>query len=744
MRFGRKLRNSVYPEWKDKYVDYSKLKTILREDDDDRTWTEDDENKFTDELVNTELEKVASFQATTFKSLEERANQASEKLRDLAPEDGAPKGTITAGRFKEIEAELDAITNMTKELKKYSNINYTAFLKIVKKHDRKRGSNYKIRPMMQQRLSKRPFNSEQGYAPLLNRLSTMYYVVRQQLDETSEPGHSASEAQSQTQNGERYMAYKFWVHLDNLLEVRTFILRRLPVLIYSELASQGTDSQGDPTLNSLYFDSPDFTMYNQKVDRQVDASSIRIRWAGQLNAGPELVLEQKTIHENGSSEENRFAIKEKYVQAFIKGEYKMEKTVSKMERQGQPAAKIEEFKNTVDSIQKFVLENDLQPILRANYTRTAFQKPQDDKVRVSIDTNLAFIREDSIDLDRPCRSPGSWHRLDIDNSRMEYPFPNINQGEISRFPYAVLEIKVKEEGGKKQPQWVDDLMGSHLVHKSPRFSKFAHGVATLFEDNVNNLPFWLSEVETDIRQDPQEAFDQEEERKARKAEDELVVGSFRGTPKPSVSFEPTVKSPLSKSYMQDRMAAEERAGRQSGSDGKGKSRDTDTSQGTDELPDSRGGYGTLSSIIPSFSLSRYAQARREKNIPLPPGVTKPTQLIKDSGPLKVEPKVWLANERTYLKWQHICFLLGGFAVTFLNAAGDDNIKLGMGCAYLAVAAFAGAWGYYMHRRRRDMIIARSGKDFDNVIGPMIVSFALLLALILNFGLKVRAFHSLTV
>ncbi|TVY15526.1 Vacuolar transporter chaperone 2 [Lachnellula arida] len=734
MRFGRKLRNSVYEPWKDHYMNYSGLKKLLRDDEDDPRWTEDDENKFSDKLVNIELEKVASFQSSAFKSLEDRANRAGEKLRELAPEDGTSKGTITASRFKEIEDELDAITNETKELKKYSSINYTGFLKIVKKHDRKRGNNYKIRPMMQQRLSSRPFNSEQGYAPLLNRLSIMYYVVRQQLDESSDQAVPPTDAQPQTQNGERHMAYKFWVHMDNLLEVRTFILRRLPVLVYSQLASQGLDAQGDPTLNALYFDSPEFTLYNQKVERQVDTSSIRIRWAGQLKSGPEFVIEQKITHENGSSEEKRFNIKEKYIQAFIKGEYKMEKSVQKMERQGQPQAKIDDFKSVVGSIQKCILENDLQPVLRANYTRTAFQKPQDDKVRVSIDTHLAFIREDSIDPDRPCRSPEAWHRLDIDNGPMEYPFPNINQGEISRFPYAILEIKVKESDGKKHPQWVEDLMASHLVHKSPRFSKFAHGVATLFEDNVNNLPFWLSEVETDIRKDPQAAFDEEEERKARNVEDQLVVGSFLGTSKASPSFQAAVSSPLSKSYMND---VDERIGRRSNLSGKGNSQEPDNSGDPGEESSSRGGYGTLSSVFPSFSLSRYAQSRREKSTPLPPGVTKPTQLIKDSGELKVEPKVWLANERTYLKWQHICFLLGGFAITLYNSAGDDNLRLGMGIAYLVVAFFAGAWGYYMHRTRREMIVARSGKDFDNMIGPMVVSFALMVALILNFVFKVE-------
>lgn len=209
MRFGKTLRNSVYPPWKANYLDYAKLKSLLREDaDDDRAWTEDDENKFCDEILNVQLDKVAAFQASTFQSLEQRANRAGEKLRDLSPEDGKTKGEIAAGRFKEIEEELDAIINETKELKKYSNINYTGFLKIVKKHDRKRGSNYKIRPMMQMRLSKRPFNSEQHYSPLLNKLSMMYFVVRQQLEENPEAAASIADVQSETQNGGRYTAYK--------------------------------------------------------------------------------------------------------------------------------------------------------------------------------------------------------------------------------------------------------------------------------------------------------------------------------------------------------------------------------------------------------------------------------------------------------------------------------------------------------------------------------------------------------
>jgi len=467
----------------------------------------------------------------------------------------------------------------------------------------------------------------------------------------------------------------------------------------------------------------------------VEAASLRVRWYGQLSANPELVIEQKITHENGSNEEKRFPIKEKYLQPFIKGEYKMEKSIQKMERQGQPEAKVEEFKNTVNDIQEFIRANDLQPVLRANYTRTAFQKPLDDKIRISIDTQVAFIREDALDPERPCRNPQSWHRLDIDNSSMVYPFPNINQGEVSLFPYSILEIKVREDGTKKHPQWIEDLMSSHLVHKAPRFSKFVHGVASLFEDHVNSLPFWLSEVETDIRKDPQAAFEEEEERKAKEAEDGLMVGSLLGTSKPSTSYKAAVSSPLSKSYLQERLSAEDRA--RSQSDANMRQITSHDQEDEEEGGGPSGRYGALSSVLPSFSISKYAQSRRERrSVQLPPGITKPAQLIKDSGPLQVEPKVWLANERTFLKWQHICILLGGLAVGLYSAAGEDLVAEIMGIAYIGIAMFAGLWGYYTYHTRRKMIIARSGKDFDNMVGPMIVSFALMIALVLNFIFKV--------
>lgn len=233
MRFGKTLQTAVYGPWKDQYLDYGKLKSMLREDDyglEDGSWTDNDETRFSDEIFNVQLGKVTSFHESKFRELRDRIDAAFEKLKELpvssSSEEGAssqkataqaqaptlgPRGDDATQRLKELESELDAITNELNELKRYSNMNYTGFLKIVKKHDRKRGLRYKIRPLMMKSLSDRPFNSEQAYAPMIHRLSLAYFTVKQQLEEgvsdellaDLEGGHL-----QETRNGEKYSAHK--------------------------------------------------------------------------------------------------------------------------------------------------------------------------------------------------------------------------------------------------------------------------------------------------------------------------------------------------------------------------------------------------------------------------------------------------------------------------------------------------------------------------------------------------------
>ena len=754
MRFGKTLSSSIYPPWKAKYLDYDKIKKLLREDETspqgrrgaDSAWTEKDEESFVHELATVQLDKVHQHQVDTANALRDRTTACEQDLQrttDGSESDEESKKKIAQDSLK----ELDAITKEITELKKFSRVNYTGFLKAAKKHDRRRGQRYRVRPLLQVRLAQTPFNSE-DYQPLLYRLSTMYTWARQVLE-----GEEADRKESSTSDRPKdtYKAFKFWVHQDNILEVKTFILRRLPVLVYNPQSMKDLDSsQKDPTMTSIYFDNDKFELYQAKVDKTDNAGSLRLRWTGQLADKPEILLEKKVVSEEKGSRDIRIQMKQKHIEPFIRGNYKMEKQIAKLEeRLGSDAEQVKTFKNNVEEIQAFISDKKLEPVVRAVYTRSAFQIPGDDRIRVSLDTDLALIREDALDTDRPCRDPDDWHRSDIDNNRMEFPFSSIKKGEIDRFEHAVLEIKVKDTKYTRNNAWLADLMSSHLVKEAPSFSKFVHGVAELFEDYVNSFPFWLSDLETDIRRDPETAFQEERDRQARVAEDEMAVGSFLPSSKLSESAQKgrigSIGSPgqLATSFGRSLSRSAPKASAPLEPTAEERDSDDDGLQGDTAVDVTDSSRGGLKSFLP-FSNSRYARRHRQQgrgweDAPLPPGVEKPEFWIKDQGPLKVEAKVWLANQRTFVKWQHIAVLLATLSLGLFNAAGKNNpVARALALVYTAFAVFAGVWGWAVYLWRSKLITERSGKDFDNMPGPFIVSLGLAAALCLNFAFKYNA------
>lgn len=758
MRFGKTLSDAIYPPWKDKYIEYDRLKKLLREDEtspqgrggDDSGWTEQDEETFVNELTNVQLERVYQHQIDTFNSLRDRTTSCESKLQPTAEEDQAPEEEEKKKIAKETIKELDSISKEITELKRFSRVNYTGFLKAAKKHDRKRGRKYRVRPLLQVRMSQMPFNTE-DYSPLLYRLSTMYTWSRQIL-EGEDP---TKESQTSVRPKDTYTAHKFWVHQDNLLEVKTYILRRLPVLVYNPQSVKVVDSsQKDPTITSIYFDNDKFDLYQQKVEKAEETGSLRLRWTGQLADQPEILLEKKLVNENTGSRDIRLSIKEKYIKPFLAGEYKMEKQVRKLEeRHGADSEQVKSLQNTIDEIQSFVKDKRLEPIVRATYQRSAFQIPGDDRIRVSLDTNLALIREDALDTDRPCRDPEDWHRSDVDNQRMEYPYKSIRKGELAKFEHAILEIKVKDSNFTHNNSWLNDLMSSHLVFEAPKFSKFVHGVAELFEDYVNAFPFWLSDLETDIRKDPETAFQQEQDRQAKAQEDEIAVGSFIPSSKLSASAKARYGSPStrgngkmperSKSFKSSYGASPAVHGQRSQLEPTAEEHDSDDDgiQGSSiKVPDSSK-KSALTSFLPAFSNSRYAQRHRKgfKDQPLPPGVKDPGVWIKDQGPLKVEAKVWLANQRTFIKWLHVAVLLGTLSLALGNAAGKHNrVAKSLSIVYTIISIFTAAWGLGIYHWRSRLITQRSGRDFDNMLGPFVVAISLAIALILNFWFKYTA------
>jgi SPX domain protein involved in polyphosphate accumulation len=148
------------------------------------------------------------------------------------------------------------------------------------------------------------------------------------------------------------------------MEVKTFILRRLPLLVYDSEPTQKPSSRHnpDPTVTNLYFDDPGFTSYMNKLERANRATSVRLRWYGKLSEQPEVAIEKKVTNflENAEDVESRFMIKKKYVKDYLEGNYHMEKNIKKM-RETKNEAEIISYQEPIKEIQNLILEKKLAP-----------------------------------------------------------------------------------------------------------------------------------------------------------------------------------------------------------------------------------------------------------------------------------------------------------------------------------------------------------------------------------------------
>lgn len=787
MLFGVKLANDVYPPWKDSYIDYERLKKLLKEGvirdtsngarkkSDDFAWSDHDESRFV-EALDKELEKVYGFQIKEYNTLLERLG----RLESQTNSEESIKN-LDADAFQSV---LEDLLSEAQELDNFYRLNYTGFVKIVKKHDKLHPKYGSVKSLLEVRLKELPFHSEE-LSPLLYRISVLYNILRSNFSNVSKSLEDAPKFSSVTGSltGEtNFESFKFWIHDDNLMEVKTRILRHLPVLVYAsaptenddlidrygvldtDVAAASSSSSGenqdavqgkslDPVITALYFDNEQFELYNNKLLKTNASPTLRLRWVGRLIDKPAIFLEKRMVVEdpqtgNTELEETRLEMKTKYMNGFIfNGDQKYkEQTLSKLKESGTRQDEIVKTTNNFDSLQKFIMQEELQPVLRTTYRRTAFQIPGDDRVRVTIDSDILYIREDSFDKDRPIRDPNNWHRTDID-SNISNPMKILRSGEYSKFPYSVMEIKVKNPVSgqgtgastgklKKHGQWISELTNSHLVKEVPKFSLYIQGVASLFGDQekLDVLPFWLPELEVDIRIGPKQAYEKEKIKMKKRKEAQAEIDRMRRFSR--ISFPSTPEQQTQQAQQENQVKQIEA--------------DLEDHESSDEEDDARRKKtarkhkprteATFLKILAGQNPKLTGVDSEDEEISLPPGVQKPTSYIKNAGPVKVEAKVWLANERTFNRWLRVTSLLSILTFSIYNSvkkAEFPELANFLAYVFFGLTIFTGIWSYAVYLKRLSAIKERSGKHLDAPLGPILLAAVISITLIINFVVAFR-------
>lgn len=722
MKFGAQLKSSLIRDYYYYYITYDELKTDLKKTLASHTWTSKDEERFVG-LLEAELDKVYTFQKVKSGEISRRIKDAEKDVNKVIRALESDTNQPDEQDFEDLEEELSDIIADVHDLAKFSRLNYTGFQKIIKKHDKQTG--WILKPIFAVRLNAKPFFKE-NYDVLVVKLSKLYDLVRTR----GNPVHGDSSAGGAQQNFVRQTT-KYWVHPDNITELKLIILKHLPVLVFN---SSKEFEPEDSAITSIYYDDRELDLYRGRLEKTEGAEAIRLRWYGGMKSD-QIFVERKTHREDWTGEKSvkaRFALKEKHVNDFLKGKFTVDQAFEKARKEGKkPLKEIESLEALAREVQYTTLTKKLRPVVRSFYNRTAFQLPGDARVRISLDTELTMVREDN--FDGKDRTHGNWRRMDIG---VDWPFSQLPAGDVERFPYAVLEVKLQTQLGQEPPQWVRELVASHLVEAVPKFSKFIHGCATLLPDMVSLIPFWLPQMDTDIRK---------------------PINKYYGIEHPthygsSLSGEDDDPSDLE--YV-DEEAAVGDSGPVVRFDNRPVSAGTNTTltNDTNDTSETSPLLGRTRAVsrrpVPGESFKAflfspyYALADFFYSVFLEPAdvskIPKSTEFISDIKvpkgkricvPVRIEPKVYFANERTFLSWIHIGIIMAAMAGALLNYGNDAAVKASVGFFLTAVGTILYSiclylWRVY-HIRHKDAV------RYDDRYGPNIICGALATATLANF------------
>lgn len=116
-----------------------------------------------------------------------------------------------------------------------------------------------------------------------------------------------------------------------------------------------------------------------------------------------------------------------------------------------------------------------------------------------------------------------------------------------------------------------------------------------------------------------------------------------------------------------------------------------------------------------------------------------TLVLPRKVPIKVEPKVHFANERTFLAWLHLVLILAGASILIVGYAPGDNIVNQLyGIILLPVSVAFIFYALFQYVRRARMIHHHEPGPFIDVAGPTTLTVILMASIIAQFSIKLHS------
>ncbi|CAO3699882.1 unnamed protein product [Rhizopus stolonifer] len=653
MNFEQEFKTNIYEPWRSEYVNYEEIQFNLSQ----QRWTQQE----FESALRSEANKVELFITKKQREIESRI-VSCERALSRQPDYEAIDDTLT-------ETLLDL-----NDLSKYTRNNFLALQRLIQEA----GSDNQLMQWLRSKSL-----DKQRFDVILVKISTLHDIC----------GLKGKKRRSTSISAQEIEKAKYWVHPDNITELKALLLFHLPV------------TKEDNELSNVYLDNAQFDLYQGRLQRDEGAEAIRCRW--QTN---QVSIERKTHHaawKNGASVKDTLTLNMDQVGSFLSGEYSATRYAEDL-KQRHTTEVVQSSHAFAQGVQRSIRERQLAPVVRLIYHRTTFQIPGDARLRITLDTDLSYVKEES--------------------------WPPSNSGDDYVFPYAVLETSVQTP-----PEWLTRLVDSRLVYEVPRFSKYLQGVATLWNTRLPLLPWWLDQLELDIRNAKQ------------------PQGNFSGLSR-SKSLKPLIDGQYRTGYLEsqlERTAALERNQRGSNPFDDPVWNETLTPTASSYLEKRMDGRQTsvfVDSASTDFLIGKSTQSsylhtdknekifREEVVVVDKPTVQEDEEEEKPKKKKKkkeagatVEPKIFFANERTFIHWLHFSAIILSVALTLLNFG--DSINRVVGGIFFGISFIFAIYAFGFYRWRAHRITNLPHLRFDDVFGPVFLCILLVGALVLNFALR---------
>ena len=403
----------------------------------------------------------------------------------------------------------------------------------------------------------------------------------------------------------------------------------------------------------------------------------------------------------------RVQVDQSEVKSVLNDQYPIEEKREQMlKKKKMTQAEVEDWETLVREMVQVVQTKQLVPTMRTQYMRTAFQIPFDATVRISLDTNLTLISERGYDTEGGAK----WFRD---------PDTPCATNEITRFPHAVLEVKLELGGANTEPPaWVTELQNSGMLYEVHKFSKFIHGCAVLLPEYVRSVPYWVDDAS--IRESILQSGGG---RILVKEDSETGVGPGANELYDHLLPFGNIKNPHL--------------------DAKGRTANTeslikpklattgDKYYGGDDVPDEEIMFNATVQGCCEDTCAGWL-------FPFCSGYNNEEQLAPTSVQ-KIEPKVFFANERTFLHWLHAGVTLYTISAGILAFASETH---SVSAHWYAMALLPIALGFCLYALhlflwRAEKIRTRIPGRWDDSRGPLFLGAILAGVLFINFALKCK-------